>query len=171
MSVDTGRDWLTHLVDTAPGDTWRELLAPFIPPQPRVRSLHLAVFAQPYLGLILDGTKTIESRFSVRKVPPYGHVESGDIVLLKATSGPIVGAFRASDVWYYQLDPGIWGQIRREYGAAICAPEAFWQSRAAARYATLIGVSEVQRLAPVSIPKHDRRSWAILAVHGQSWFL
>ena len=92
MSVLTP-DFLTHLTDNTANDSWEELLAPFRSVSAPPVSLHLAVLVQPYLDFILDGQKTIESRFSIRPIPPYRRVESGDIVLLKASGGPIVGAF------------------------------------------------------------------------------
>jgi hypothetical protein len=47
---------------------------------------------EPYLGYILEGKKTIESRFSKPLIPPYRRVALGDVVLLKA--GAIAASFR-----------------------------------------------------------------------------
>ena len=33
--------------------------------------LHLGIFTEPYLTYMLDGKKTIESRFSKNKIAPY----------------------------------------------------------------------------------------------------
>jgi ASC-1-like (ASCH) protein len=56
-------------------------------------SLHLAILNEPYLEYILQGKKTIESRFSLTRVPPYKQVSKGDIVFLKQYGDPIVGLF------------------------------------------------------------------------------
>lgn len=162
MSVVT-QDLLTHLTNTAATDSWQELLAPFHSASAPPVSLHLAVLVQPYLDFILDGKKTVESRFSVRPIPPYRRVDSGDIVLLKASGGPIIGAFTAAAAWYYRLEPESWGALRRDYAEALCAQDGFWESRSAAEYATLVRVSNVRRLVPTTIPKRDRRGWVILA--------
>ena len=45
--------------------------------------LHLAVFLEPYLRYILEGKKTVESRFSGRRIAPYGNVQCDDVILLK----------------------------------------------------------------------------------------
>ncbi len=129
--------WLPHLKKSAHEAGRRTLLAPFnefaVPPV----SLHLAVLVEPYLRFILGGRKTIESRFSVRPTPPYGRVDSGDVVLLKESGGPIVGAFTALSAWDYRLDPDSWAHLRREFAVALCAQDGFWEERAAAEYATL----------------------------------
>ena len=36
--------------------------------------VHLAVMVEPYLSRVLDGSKTIESRFSRKKIAPWGRV-------------------------------------------------------------------------------------------------
>lgn len=154
---------LSHLKRAANADGWQSLLAPFGGLKPPPVSLHLAVLVEPYLGFILRGAKTVESRFSVRPGPPYQRVARGDIVLLKASGGPIVGAFTASAVWSYRLDPSSWDEVRREFAVAMCAQDGFWEDRSAAEYATLLRVSEVRRLHPMTIPKKDRRGWVVLA--------
>jgi ASC-1-like (ASCH) protein len=49
------------------------------------------VFIEPYLQFILDGQKTVESRFSANRSAPYQQVGKGDVVLLKRTGGPVMG--------------------------------------------------------------------------------
>ena len=41
--------------------------------------LHVAVFVEPYLTFVLDGRKTVESRFGVYRNPPYQSIREGDI--------------------------------------------------------------------------------------------
>jgi hypothetical protein len=36
--------------------------------------VHLAVFVELFLSSLLDGTKTIESRFGLRRSAPFGRV-------------------------------------------------------------------------------------------------
>ena len=43
---------------------------------------HLAILVQPFLDLILKGEKTIETRFTKVKCPPFQKVKEGDIILL-----------------------------------------------------------------------------------------
>lgn len=44
---------------------------------------HIAILRQPFFDMVLSGEKTIESRWSMNKVAPYGKVSVGDEILLK----------------------------------------------------------------------------------------
>jgi hypothetical protein len=123
--------------------------------------VHLAVMVEPFLSLILDGAKTIESRFSKNAIAPYQRVSDGDVVLLKA--GPVVGSFQVSSTTYRVLDDGDLARLRTKYADAIGAhDDEFWAARADKRYATLLGVGAVHRLPPVLVSKRDMRGWVIV---------
>ena len=153
---------LAHISAEAKAADWLGLLAPFESGSERTISLHLAVLTEPYLGFLLAGQKTVESRFSVRATTPFGRVARDDVVLVKAPGGPIVGAFTAAAVWHYRLDPRSWHDVRNEFSLALCAQDGFWDLRASASFATLMTVADVRRLPPVKIPKKDRRGWVVL---------
>lgn len=126
-------------------------------------AVHLAILVEPYLRYILEGRKTVESRFSVHRVAPYHIVRRGDIVCLKQSGGPIVGLCEVSDVWFYQLDATSWQTIRQEFTQALCAQDpAFWRERAAACFATLMRIHHVRATPPVGFVKRDRRGWVVL---------
>lgn len=122
--------------------------------------IHIACMVEPFLGYILEGRKTIESRFSKPLIPPYRNVTVGDIILLKA--GPILASFRAASVDFIGLNSRQLARLAAEYSAAICADEEFWAARADKHHATLIGISDVQRLTPLTVDKRDRRGWLVL---------
>jgi hypothetical protein len=131
--------------------------------------IHLAIFNEPYLRYLLDGTKTVESRFSVNRCPPYNRVVSGDLLLLKRAGGPIVGVCFVNSVSSYELDPRSWQHIRREYTTALCAQDPeFWTSRAAAGFATLMHVKNARPVSPLHYPKRDRRGWVVLQTSSQT---
>lgn len=67
--------------------------------------VHLAVMVEPYLSRVLDGSKTIESRFSRKKIAPWGRVSSGDVVVLKKSGGSFVAVFETTDATYVELSP------------------------------------------------------------------
>ena len=127
-------------------------------------SVHLAVLLEPYLGFILDGSKTVESRFSKNRIAPFKSVEQGDVVLLKKSSErAISGVCLVHRVWFYQLDPDTWGEIRDVFTSALRAEDpSFWEQRKAAQFATLMRISEVKALPPIEVPKRDRRGWVVL---------
>ncbi|TCC39363.1 hypothetical protein E0H50_05345 [Kribbella sindirgiensis] len=132
------------------------------------RNVHLAVMIEPFLSYIFEGQKTIESRFSSHAIAPYRQIKVGDLVLLKRTGGPVVGAFIASSVEFVELHDRELDRLRRDYSTAICADEEFWQARSDKRYATLIGVNNPVELPPLPIAKADRRGWVPLDVHSTS---
>ncbi len=126
-------------------------------------ALHLAILVEPYLQFILDGKKTVESRFSTRRYPPYKSVYRGDVILLKQSGGPIVGVCQVADAWFYHLDTTSWKTIKEEFAQAICAQDPlFWKDREHASFATLIRMKHVRSLMPIQYTKRDRRGWVIL---------
>lgn len=124
--------------------------------------VHLAVLIEPYLGYVLDGSKTIESRFTRNNVAPYRRVQAGDVLLLKRASGPIEGICRAADAWFYQLQPDSWSEIRERFGDCMRVSDDYLADRSKALYATLIRLEDVQRIPAVSVRKRDRRGWVVL---------
>jgi hypothetical protein len=125
--------------------------------------VHLAIFVEPYLQFLLQGKKTVESRFSVYRCAPYERVRNGDLVFVKRSGGPICGVCRVEHVWNYQLDPFSWNRIRSEFAVALCAQDpSFWKSREEASFATLMAVRDVRSITPIFIRKRDRRGWVVL---------
>lgn len=125
--------------------------------------LHIGVFVQPYLDYLLQGKKTVESRFSSVRCAPFKCVSQGDLVLLKLSGGPIVGIAEIEHVWSYELDPSSWKDIRRHFTQSLCAQDpAFWESRKHASFATLMKIARVSRLPPTFWPKRDRRGWVVI---------
>lgn len=124
--------------------------------------LHLAIFAEPYLSLTLDGKKTIESRFSRNRCAPFDAISDGDIILMKAVGGPICGLVAVKRTWFFDLAFQSLDCIRGQFGPGICAEDAFWESRRGATYATLIELREPLAIAPLRCIKRDRRGWVSL---------
>jgi hypothetical protein len=155
---------VADLLEAVSGDLfWEDYLRRIVSNGQAPYSLHLAVMVEPFLQFVLSGRKTVESRFSVNRCAPYGHVEKGDVILLKRTGGPIVGLCQVSNRWFYQLDPGSWNIIREKFTKALCADSAdFWRERERASFATLMRVHHVRQISPVKVEKRDRRGWVVL---------
>lgn len=128
-------------------------------------TLHIAILQQPYLDLIVDGTKTVESRFNTKRAAPYGKVAVGDLVLLKETGKPITSYFFAADVQNIDLQFHPITSVREEYSDAICPedPETFWRQKTASRFCTLVAIGERGLLLPLPIFKQDQRGWVTFA--------
>lgn len=133
----------------------------------RDRRLHVAVMHEPYLTLLLEGKKTVESRFSLKRVQPFRRVFPGDILALKRQSGPMVGLALVGAAHFYELDPALFQSLRSRYEERLAATdESFWHERRRAAYATMIEVHHPQRLPAVLLRKRDRRGWATLQPRG-----
>lgn len=124
-------------------------------------AVHLAVLVEPFLSLILEGKKTIESRFAQRRTAPYGQVSRGDILILKRAAGPIVGLALAADCSYVSLSTETWPHVKA-LAAQLCADDQFWQTRSECRYASLIELAAVRTMDPLNVEKRDRRPWVVL---------
>ncbi|WP_368563148.1 hypothetical protein [Pseudoxanthomonas sp. UTMC 1351] len=141
---------------------WSSILDAGAGSQPRDWSLHVAVFQEPFLTWLLDGRKTVESRFSQNQVAPFGEVQAGDVIAIKKVGGPIVGICMVGATWSYRLDPKTWLQIRDRFARVICAEnDEFWEARREARFATLISVDHVRPTSDIAYPKNDRRGWVV----------
>ena len=64
--------------------------------------LHLGVFSEPCLSYMLEGKKTIESRFSKNKILPYEKIKEDDIVIVKASGGNVVAYFTIKKIMFFQ---------------------------------------------------------------------
>jgi hypothetical protein len=138
---------------------WMPLAVPLDNPD---ISVHLAVMLEPFLTYIIDGKKTIESRFSKNAIAPYERVAVGDLVFLKL--GSVFSSFRVASVECVKLHDGELDRVRRDYAEAIGAQDdEFWNARADKRFATLMGIEDVRELRPAAMAaKRDMRGWVVL---------
>lgn len=142
---------------------WSNVVSPEAESATPPLTIHLAVFTEPYLADVLSGRKRVESRFSVRRTPPYGQVKGGDVVLLKEPSGPVVGLCQVGSVWFYRLAPSSWKEIRGRFGRALGTRDAFFlASKSGASYATLMELQRAAPISPIHVAKSDRRGWVVL---------
>lgn len=127
---------------------------------------HLAIFTPPFIDLILDGKKTIESRFSKVRCAPHGAAKEGDVVLMKEVGGLVLGEFTVARVENFSaLDENSLKRLAKKYGKELCsdADENFWERRRYSRYATFMYVSNPIRYdKPFPYPKRDKRGWVVI---------
>lgn len=131
---------------------------------------HLAIFSREGVAQILSGKKTIETRFSQKRIPPYGLVSVGDIVYIKPSGEDVIGQFKVVKVIYFEgLTEDDWLGIRRNFGKKLSlgSPELnedYFNKRAKARYGTIIFLDEVEQFitSPIRIKKSDLRGWVVL---------
>lgn len=122
--------------------------------------IHLALMVEPYLSLILSGKKTIESRFSTKRIIPYNKISSGDIVVLKKSGGSLVAVFEVETVVFKQIkSENDFEIIRKDYGKELCLEDEFWIRKKDAKYVTLLRISHLQAISPIVVNKANRQSW------------
>jgi hypothetical protein len=151
------------IIASAPQGITVDELASLFGKSPGNRGIHLAILVEPFLSYIMEGRKTIESRFSKHKVAPYKRVKRGDAILLKRSGGPIAGCCEVEEAMYFQLDPETLAAIKDKYGREICAPVEFWKEKESSSYATLLKIRDVMPVLPgIAISKNDQRGWIVL---------
>jgi ASC-1-like (ASCH) protein len=107
--------------------------------------VHVAILLKPYIRLILDGTKTVESRLTVTPRTPYQRIRPGDRIFFKASSGPFMAEAVADRVEFHEnLTPQAVARLKRKHNAQVCGDEAYWQWKAHSRYATFIWLRDVK---------------------------
>jgi hypothetical protein len=142
---------------------WSRYIQQALTPNAQAVSLHLAILVNPYLQRLLDGQKTIESRFSIQRRAPYEQVQAGDVVLLKQSGRPIRGIGLVSQVWFYELTPPVLQHIQTTYADELGIDDpGFWAARTTASFATLMRLDHVSPIAPIVFTKRDQRAWVVL---------
>jgi hypothetical protein len=126
-------------------------------------TVHLAIFHQPYLDLLLSGEKTADARLSKSRIVPFGQIETGDTVLLKLTSGPVLGCATVDKVYFFSdLAPEAIEELRSRYNSQLCFADDFWKQYRDARYGTLVSFRDVKRVQPIHVWSKGRSGWRVL---------
>ncbi len=126
---------------------------------------HLAIFKGEGAEKILSGKKTIESRFSRKKSPPFGQISPGDLVYIKPSGKDIIGQFRVKKVFFFDgLESPDILDIKKRYGEQLSVDGGYWKGKETSKYATLIFIGDSNRFitSPIKIPKKDQRGWVVL---------
>lgn len=125
-------------------------------------NIHLGIFTEPCLTYMLNGQKTIESRFSKNKIAPYEKIIKDDIVLVKKSGGNIVAYFTIKEVLFFDLQDYAIENIKAKYNKELCVEDTFWENKKDSHYATLIKIDKLVKLKPFSINKKGMQTWILL---------
>ncbi|MDD2445195.1 MAG: ASCH domain-containing protein [Clostridia bacterium] len=124
---------------------------------------HIAILKQPFFNMILNGEKTIESRWSFNKTAPYNKVEIGDIILLKETGKNVTATAIVKNVKYYQLTPEKVEKIKAKYGKQIGINNVeAWQLILCKKYCTLIWLYKVKKINPINVKRSYGTGWIVI---------
>ena len=124
---------------------------------------HIAILRQPFFDLILRGEKTIESRWSMNRIAPYGKVAVGDTILLKESGKAVTAQAKVGKLQYFELTPDIVESIRIKYGKQI-GMQYFtnYNEILHKKYCTLIWLEDVKQISPLNVPRSNGAGWLIL---------
>ncbi len=124
---------------------------------------HLAILQQPYLDMIIDRTKYIESRFSKNRVAPYGIVQEGDVLVLKKSSGPIMALARVGQVEYFEnLARGDLETYVENRADGLQISSDWLEKKRNSNYISFFHIQAVRRIPDTPLQKTDRRPWVVL---------
>lgn len=127
-------------------------------------AIHVAILKPIYIRAILDGRKTIESRLTIQERPPYGVMQPGERLFIKASGGPFKATAIAGKVTQFNnLTPKRVESLRRRYQKRVGGDNAYWQSKRSSRFAVFVTLHDVSTLdvGPV-YPKVNMKAWHVL---------
>jgi len=105
----------------------------------------------------------MESRFTKNKCAPYKQIFGGDIVIVKKSSGNIVGYFETFAVQYHDLRETRIDFIKKKYNDELQIHNRnFWYNKKSSRYVTLIKINNYVNIKPIKIEKTNRMAWIVL---------
>ena len=126
--------------------------------------IHIAILIRPYVKLILDGCKTIESRLTVSPRPPFRAVQTGERIFFKESAGPFFATAIAGEVLCFDhLTPAKLDDLKQRFNHEIRGEDAYWHWKREAKYATLIRLRQVlpTRVGPAMEPSRGP-AWFVL---------
>lgn len=131
---------------------------------------HLAILPRLAIKAIILGEKTIETRFSKKKIAPFGLVSVGDIVYMKPPGEELAGQFQVTKVISIEgISDKDWDWIKSEFGekssfGSIAEMKNYFKDHAGSRYATIIDIGKVEQFvtSPIRIEKKDLRGWVVI---------
>jgi ASC-1-like (ASCH) protein len=125
---------------------------------------HLVILRKEYVEAILDGRKTIESRFTMNRRAYWEKILYGDRLFIKQSSGLVCATAEVTKVRYYEgLTPERIEQIKKKYNHLILGEDEYWRSKRGCRYGVLVWLGKVKPIEPIWIDKRDWRAWVVLS--------
>ena len=116
--------------------------------------IHLAVMVEPYLSKICSGEKFIESRLTRVNIAPYQRAESGDVILFKLSGGPITAIAQVGQTKFEEFGPQCTpASLAETFATGLGYEPGYVETKAEARFASLLWLTHVRRIASVPFSK------------------
>ncbi len=125
--------------------------------------IHVAILKRPYIRLILEGKKTVESRLTRTAQPPYRAIESGDRIFIKASAGPFMATAIAGKVEQHDgLEPNDILRLRMRHNLAVCGDDSYWDLKQSSRFAVFVGLTQVEPIEVGPAYPKSMRAWHVV---------
>lgn len=111
---------------------------------------------------MLDGKKTVESRFSKNRILPYKQISKDDVVIVKKSGGDIVAYFTIKEVIFYDLNAVSIDEIKSNYQSRLRVDESFWIGKKDCNWESLIFIDKIFKIKPFRINKKGMQAWVKL---------
>lgn len=125
-----------------------------------VGGLHLAIMTGRFLQMVIDGTKTVESRFYQQRRTPYCIAQPRDVVVFRQSGQQVHVAAILGETTYLSIPETSLDSIRKTWASRIgCNTDEFWSSKEKARWVSLLSLDFVFLIPPQKLLKRDRQAW------------
>jgi len=125
--------------------------------------IHVAILKRPYLKLILEGQKTVESRLMRTALPPYRTIKTGQRIFLKASSGPFMATALAGKIEQHDgLEPYDILRLRALHDRAVCGNDDYWEMKQNSRYAVFVHLNQIEPIEVGPAYPKSMRAWHVL---------
>ena len=125
--------------------------------------IHLAVMVEPYLSKICSGEKFIESRLTRVNIAPYQRAACGDVILFKLSGGPITALAKVDQAQFEEFGPmRSPASLAEAFEMGLGYEPGYVESKADARFASLLWLSHVRQIASVPVAKSGRQAWVTI---------
>jgi ASC-1-like (ASCH) protein len=124
--------------------------------------VHIAIMNPKWklIPLILNGSKTIESRFYINRIAPWNRIRRGETIYFKDSGKPVTAKATVSKVLQYdklENNKALQLEIFEKYGKLIwpenIAFEDWYEKRKNKRYGILIFLEDPIEIKPFNIDK------------------
>ncbi len=125
--------------------------------------IHVAILKRPYIRLILEGKKTVESRLTRTAQPPYRALESGERIFIKASSGPFMATAIAGKIELHEgLEPCDILRLRLRHNLAVCGDDSYWELKQNSRFAVFVNLTQIEPLEVGPVYPKSMRAWHVV---------